>query len=74
MYHVIAWKVICYSVGSTLYVSSYEAEFTTGSDDHQDVNKMHKVRIFTVGSIKNMDYCHVVDCELDELTVPLATK
>ena len=49
MYHM---KVICYSVGLTLYVSSYEPEVTTGSNEHQDANKMHKVRIFAVGNIK----------------------
>ena len=73
MYHVIAWKVICYSVDPTLFVSSYEPEVTMGGDEHHDADKMHKV-IFAVGGIKNMDYSHVVDCELDELTLPLATK
>ena len=52
MYQVIVWKVICYSVGPTLYVSSYEPEVTMGSNEHQDANKMHKVRIFAVGGIR----------------------
>ena len=56
--------VTCYSVGLTLYVSSYEPEVTTGSNEHHNANKMHKVRIFAVGGIKNMDYCHVVNCKI----------
>ena len=54
-------------------MSSYESEVTMGSNERHDTNKMHKVRVFAVGGIKNMDYCHIVDLDPNHVILLLIT-